>query len=162
MLLIVIGLPGTGKSTVSKYLAERFNAKILNADKFRQKLFKIDPEQKDQIFPKSQRDAPYHAIFLEAKKLIKAGHKIIIDAALYSNKLVSEARSICQNSKVLQVVCPENLVKKRLEKRMNSTPYSAGIKVHEFMKSITENISDVDLVIDTSSDWKKLLEEKLP
>jgi len=156
MLIIVIGLPGTGKSTVSKYLAEKLNTIILNADEFRAKLFNINSSEKDKIFPDSQRDAPYYAMFLEAANLIKKGSNVIIDAALYSNELVDKAKSITNNSRVIQTVCPEEIVKKRLRERMKGGEYSAGVKVYEFMKSLTEDIS-ADIVLDTSLDWKELI-----
>jgi len=42
MLYIVIGLTGTGKSSVAKTLAQKTKAVVLNADEFRQALFSID------------------------------------------------------------------------------------------------------------------------
>ncbi len=160
MIYIVIGLPGTGKSSVAEFLAKEYNAEHLNADEFRQGLFKIDPSKKDQVFPEEWRDIPYRAIFLATRLLIKRNINVVIDAALYSNSLVSEARSIAPSSKVIQVVCPEDIAKKRLENRMHkSKMYVAGPHVYDFMKSITEEIKDVDFIVDTTKDWKSQLKD---
>lgn len=160
MLYVVIGLTGTGKSSVAKILAQKNDAVVLNADEFRQALFNIDSSKKDQVFPEEWRDIPYKAIFLTALFLIKRAVNVVIDAGLYSNKLVSEARSIAKNSKVIQVICPEEITKARLiERCKKSKKYSAGPKVHDLMKGLTEKIADVDYTIDTSSDWATQLKE---
>ena len=146
----MIGLTGTGKSSVASKLAQKNKAVVLNADEFRQALFSIDPFKKDQVFPEAWRDIPYKAIFLTARFLVKQKVNVIIDAGLYSNDLVSEARSIAKNSKVIQIVCPEKIAKARLVERCKkSKNYSAGPKVYDLMKSLTEKIDDVDYIIDT-------------
>src|SRR3989338_8914980 len=153
MLYIVIGLTGTGKSSVAKMLALKNQAVILNVDEFRQALFSIYPSKNDQVFPEEWRNIPYKAIFLTARFLIKQNVNVVIDAGLYSKKLVSEARSIAKNSKVIQVICPEEIAKARLMERCKkSKNYSAGPKVCDLMKQLTERIDNVDYIIDTSAE----------
>jgi len=160
MLYILIGLPGTGKSFVAQLLAKKYKAVVLNADEFRQRLFNIDSSKKDQIFPEEWRDIPYRAIFLAAQFLIGAGINVIIDAALYSNVLVSEARAITRNSKVIQTVCSEEVAKERLKTRMDkSKKYSAGPQVYDHMKLMTAKIINVGHIIDTSEDVELQLRE---
>ncbi len=160
MLYILIGLPCTGKSFVAQLLAKKHKAVVLNADEFRQSLFNIDPSKKDQIFPEEWRDIPYRAIFLAAKFLINAGINVVIDAALYSNDLVSEASAITKNSKVIQTTCSEEVAKERLRKRIDkSKKYSAGPQVYDHMKLMTAKVRNIDYVIDTSEDVELQLRE---
>jgi len=108
---------------------------------------------------KKQRDFPYKAIFLIAKQLIGHNINVIIDAALYSNKLVSEARLVTSESKVIQVICSESVTKKRLKERVSKSDniYSAGPRVYDFMKSITEKITGIDYTVDTSKEIEQQL-----
>ena len=59
MLHIVTGLPGSGKTEVSKYLARKLNAVVINTDEIRDKLFPHEgrneigdftPEQLKQVY----------------------------------------------------------------------------------------------------------------
>jgi dephospho-CoA kinase len=69
----------------------------------------------------------YKAMFIATKYLLKNKINVIIDAALYSNKLVKEAKKLSNKSKVIQVICPEKLVKERLQRRVKKSgqKYSA-------------------------------------
>ncbi len=152
MLFIVIWLPGAGKSTLSKLIQKKYNATILNTDEFRKFIFNINPREKDNIYPEAIQDMSYKAMFIATKYLLKNKINVIIDAALYSNKLVKEAKKLSNKSKVIQVICPEKLVKERLQRRVKKSgqKYSAWIKVYEYMKAKTEIITGIDVVFDTS------------
>jgi len=160
-LLIVIGFPGSGKSTVSKILAEKYKAEILDADEFWKGLLDIDEKKKDQVFPEEQQGLAYKGMFLAAKYLLKNNINVVIDAALWSNDLVDKARALAKDAKVIQVICPENLLKRRITKRVKKSgdKYSAGLKVYEYLKNKTEVIKDIDYVIDSSKDLESQLKE---
>ena len=132
----------------------------MNTDEFRRAIFHIDESKKDQIFPQEWRDVPYRAIFIAAKKLLQNNINVVIDAALYNQKIVDEARSLSQESKLIKLICPEALTKQRLEDRVakSGAVYSAGPKVYDYVKSFTEDIPGVDLVVDTSKELGSQLE----
>jgi len=52
-----------------------------------------------QVFPEEWKDIPYRSIFLTAQHLLKQDIPVVINAALYSNELVSESTRTCQGFK---------------------------------------------------------------
>jgi len=59
MIIVVFGLPGTGKSFLSKILSEKLNAKYLNTDIIRKKFNKegkYSQEDKEFVYQKLKED----------------------------------------------------------------------------------------------------------
>ena len=70
--ILVMGLPGAGKTTLSKYLVEKLNAGWLNADEIRKRFNDWDFSEEGRI-----RQAKRMAEF--ALKLKAEGHYVIAD-----------------------------------------------------------------------------------
>ena len=80
LLIIVLGLPGTGKSTFAKALAKKIKAAHLNTDKIRARLGlrgKYDQETKSMI---------YQQMLSLARMKLKDNHQVIIDGTFSSNE----------------------------------------------------------------------------
>lgn len=80
-MVMITGLPGTGKSTFAKALAEAIGAKHLNTDIIRDALGKrgqYDPDTKATIYAEMLR---------QTAVLIEHGSSIIIDGTFYQKKL---------------------------------------------------------------------------
>ena len=152
MLYIIRGLPGTGKSTISQFLARKYDAIVLSLDDIRKDFFDVDPGVKDAVFPNEKVDEMYADLFASARNLIKQGINVIIDATLYAKTLVDEARAITPESKLIQIICPEEETLRRIRERFETSgdKYVAGQQVYEHVKSRTEMIHDPDVTIDTS------------
>lgn len=152
IVIIVCGLPGVGKTTLVKDLAPRMSAVILSTDKIRKELI---PRPK---YDWKDRKLIYDIVILFAKYLSKAGVNCILDATLIKERSRQEIKKeldlITKNIHIIECVCPEDIIIKRLRRRRNN--YSdADISVYKKMKKIYEPVKEKHITVDTSKISKK-------
>ena len=111
MQIIVAGLPGTGKTTISKQVAKELNAEILRTDEIR----------KNNEFSEKEKKTVYEKMLSIAEKELKKNKNIILDATFYKKKFRSKAKKIAERNKtenyLIEVTCSEKALKKRINKR---------------------------------------------
>ena len=123
-LIIMAGLPGTGKTTTAKKLAEKLDYKYLSQNDVRREhgMKKMPKSQ-----PLVQRD-----IDRRIHEALQGGEGIIIDAAnRYGHRrhqLYGVASSLGKNVLVLECVCSEEEAKRR----MRSRPKGDGLVVDAY------------------------------
>ena len=153
-LIVVSGLPGTGKSFFCRKLAERLPFLILTSDSLRRALFptpQYDEQENKRLFS---------ACHVLIEELLEKGIPVIFDATnllehhreyLYRAAERAGARLI-----LVWVEAPPEVVRQRLLAReVAAVPESdsqAGWQVYNKMKPRTEKISRNHLVVDTSRD----------
>lgn len=153
-LIVVSGLPGTGKSFFCRKLAERLPFLILTSDSLRRALFptpQYDEQENRRLFS---------ACHVLIEELLEKGIPVIFDATnllehhreyLYRAAERAGARLI-----LVWVEAPPEVVRQRLLAReVAAVPDSdsqAGWQVYNKMKPRTEKISRNHLVVDTSRD----------
>lgn len=152
IVIIVCGLPGVGKTTLVKDLAPRMRAVILSTDKIRKELI---PRPK---YDWKERKLIYDILILLAKYLSNAGVNCILDATLIKERSRQEIKKeldlITKNIHIIECVCPEDIIIKRLRRRRNN--YSdADISVYKKMKKIYEPVKGKHITVDTSKISKK-------
>lgn len=79
VLLFVCGLPGSGKSTLSAAISDRWNIVLLNSD-FVHDAFDTDDRSSEDYL--ARRDQLYEAIYRTAFENIAIGNNVLIDAPL--------------------------------------------------------------------------------
>lgn len=152
VLVIVSGLPGTGKSFFCRRLAEKLPAIILESDALRRVLF----PQMDYSQTESMR--LFKAIRLLAERLLRRGFCIIIDATnlseCYRQYFYSIAERLDVKLVVVSVEAPPLLVKERLAVRLGNPGErsAADWAVYMKMKPSVEKIARKHYVVDTSRD----------
>jgi hypothetical protein len=152
VLVVVSGLPGTGKSFFCRRLAERLPSVILESDALRRMLF----PQADYSQAESTR--LFKAIRLLAKRLLRKGFCIIIDATNLSERYREYFYSIAERLDVkliiVSVKAPPLLVKERLAGRSGNLDgkSEADWQVYMKMKSSVEKITRKHYAVDTSRD----------
>ncbi len=83
MLIIVCGLPGTGKTTLAKALAKRFSAVHISSDLIRKEMMArptYRPEEKARV---------YEELVARVAELLEGGKSVIADATFYRRSLRS-------------------------------------------------------------------------
>lgn len=158
MLLLVCGLPGTGKSVIAKALCKKINATILTTDIIRKQLFnkpKYTEEEKGLV---------YKVLFLLTDYLLANKMNCILDGTFYKKELRLQAKKITEKNKtklkIIECVCPQALVFERIRKRIKTGDASdADFRIYREIKKSFEPIKEKHLVIDTSKSLKELERE---
>lgn len=153
-LIVVSGLPGTGKSFFCRKLAQELRFPILASDALRKALFPIphyDERENKRLFS---------ACHVLIEELLRKGIPIIFDATnllehhreyLYRAAERGGAKLI-----LVWVDAPPEVVRQRIVAREKGTipqyDSSAGWEVYSRMKPRREKISRNHIVVDTSQD----------
>lgn len=161
MLVIVCGLPGVGKTTLSKKLAPLINAIVLSTDKIRKDLI-VSP-----TYEKEERKLIYDVMILLAKYLHSSGTNCILDATFNREESrVDVKKKLGIHDKdffVIECTCPEEVIIPRLRERKDD--YSdAGVDVYQKMKKIYESVKGEHITVDTTLDPQinaKLVSKKI-
>lgn len=159
MLILICGLPATGKSTVARRLAKLTRAELLRTDAIRKRII-LKPS-----YSKKEKNTVYRTVFLLADYLIKNGVDVIIDGTFYTESLRREAQEIAKRRGarffLVETSCPEKLVLERLKRRKRSlrSLSDADLEVYYKIKKIFEPITEEHITVETAWDIKKAVNE---
>ena len=153
-LIVVSGLPGTGKSFFCRKLAEKLPFLILASDALRRVLFpspQYDEQENKRLFS---------ACHVLIEELLRKGVPVIFDATNllehHREYLYRAAERAGAKLMLVWVEAPPEVVRQRLLARERTTvpqcDSEAGWEVYNRMKSRREKISRNHLVVDTSQD----------
>jgi predicted kinase len=113
MVIIVAGLPGSGKSYFAERLSERFNALYLSSDKLRKKIFR------DINYSQDEKLAVYEKLLSEALKSENIKRNVVLDGTFYKKIIREKFRSAFSkiNQKVIfiEIRAESELIKDRLK-----------------------------------------------
>ncbi|MEE8358331.1 MAG: AAA family ATPase [Candidatus Hydrothermarchaeales archaeon] len=161
MLVLICGLPATGKSNLTRSLARKMKAQILNTDIVRKELFE-KPAYSDE-----EKELVYDVTFLIARYLLTNRRNVIIDGTFYKKRLRDRMREIARDVgtrfKIVECVCPEDVIRKRMARRAERkvTLSDADLEVYEKIKAEFEPIEEDHIVVHTDRYYKENLEYML-
>jgi predicted kinase len=158
-LIVVSGLPGTGKTYFCNRLAERLPSIVLESDVLRKTLFSppsYSAKESSQLF---------RAIHRLIHKLLVKGIPLILDATNLSERnreyLYSIADRLDAKLVLVRVEAPPEVVRQRLEARREKpeNKSDAGWSTYRRMKYSVEKIRRNHYAVDTSRDITPVLDK---
>jgi predicted kinase len=155
LIIVICGLPGTGKTFLSNKLSSYVNATVLSTDKIRKELFE------KPSYTQWERTLIYDVLFLLAKYLHSSGISCILDGTFNMEKSRSEVKEILNlrddQFHIIECKCPEDIILTRLLLRKDD--YSdANVSIYLKMKKIYEPVRQNHLTINTAKPIDKIIE----
>jgi predicted kinase len=167
MIVLMAGLPGTGKTTLARELAASTSGRVLSKDEVRHALF-----APDEIEYSSRQDDFCLQVMLEtAAYLLQRDpkRKLFLDGRPFSRRyqienVVNATAALHQSWRIFECVCPEEIARQRLEQQSTSAAHPAGnrdFQLYLEVKSRFEAITLPKKLIDTSQPLPDCIEQAL-
>ncbi len=159
VLVVISGLPGTGKTFFSSKLAEKLPFVILESDALRKSLFP------NPAYTQKESAALFRYIYLLIERLLGQGIPIILDATNLSESNRERLYNIADRMKarlvIVSIKAPPDIVRERLLKRATSGEgkSDADWSIYLKMKPSVEKIRRKHYVVDTSRNITPVLEK---
>lgn len=156
MIVLMAGLPGTGKSTLVRELATRTGGRVLSKDQFRHAIFTTN-----EIEYSSRQDDFCQNLMLETAKYLfmrDPARFIFLDGRTFSRRyqidhVLQAADSFHQQWRILECTCSEGAAKKRIEEQLSLGQHPAenrNFQLYLDVRARFEKITLPKTVIDTN------------
>ncbi len=115
MLIIVMGLPGSGKSYFAQRLAERLEATYLGSDSVRKSMNALGRYTQDDKL------LVYNQLYTLADEALKKNEPVVVDATFYLEQLREQFVTLAKTHEtavcLILIAAPEALIKERLARK---------------------------------------------
>lgn len=161
MLILVCGLPATGKSTFANNLAKKIDAAVLRTDVIRKELLERPR------YSEEEKELVYKVTFLLAKYLLRANQNVIIDGTFYKKRLRQRVYNLAKETfsrlHIIECICPERVIRARMRRRPRNIyePSDADFDIYKKIKEQYEPIKREHIVIDTSKSFNQNIKKAL-
>src|ERR1700689_4595925 len=167
MIVLMAGLPGTGKTTLARELAGRTSGRVVSKDEVRHALF-----AEGEIEYSSQQDDFCQQVMLEtAGYLLRrdAGRIVFLDGRTFSRRYQIEnvlhaAASLHQSWCILECVCADDIARGRLHEQSALGAHPASNRNFELYLQVKARFEAITLpktVIDTGQPLQSCIEQSL-
>ncbi len=148
MIILVFGLPGTGKTYFSERLSNEIGAVHINTDMVRKNLHfegHYDEKTKQQV---------YNELIKHVQREIKKGSDVLIDGTFHRNdrrlQVKHAAEEMNQQLYIIEMKAGEEIIKKRMKK--NRKYSEADFGVYSELKSEFEPANDKHLKLQSDDE----------
>jgi hypothetical protein len=131
MIIVVLGLPGSGKSYFAEKLSDRLGAVYLNSDQIRDSLGargKYTAEDKMSI---------YRAMAENTGQALDAGKRVVVDGTFYLHTMINLFMKLAKTHAApiwfIRIEADESMIKSRLAKPriLSEADYNVYLKIKE-------------------------------
>jgi adenylylsulfate kinase len=161
MLILMAGLPGSGKSTLSRALAAQLGGTVIDKDRIRAALF--DPG--DIEYSTEQDEFCMRVMLKVAGYILRKDppRRVFLDGRTFSrryqlDRATGYAEAIGQPWRILECVCSDETARKRLEDDRAHVAANRDFNLYLQVKARFEEITLPKTVIDTDQPLQSCLE----
>lgn len=126
-LILVSGLPGTGKTSLAHELSSRLGTVVISSDLVRKELAGLSPDEhryesyEGGIYSPEFTLKTYREMLARARNMLETGRSVIVDATFRKRERRVEFSRLAQEMGaefwVVEARCPEEVVRERLKGR---------------------------------------------
>lgn len=167
MIVLMAGLPATGKSTLARELARRTAGRVLSKDEVRHALL-----LPTEIEYSTQQDDFCLQLMLKAAGYLLSRvpkQRIFLDGRPFSRRyqienVLAAANSLHQSWRVVECICSDATARERLESDVKMGSHPAGNRNYRLyleVKARFEAISHPKIVIDTDQPLEACIRQAL-
>jgi adenylylsulfate kinase len=161
MLILMAGLPGTGKSTLSRILAADLGGTVIDKDHIRAALF--DPSD---IEYSSEQDEFCMRIMLKVAGYLfrkDPDRKVFLDGRTFSrryqlDRATGYANALSQPWRILECICSDESARRRLESNPAHPAINRDYGLYLAVKARFEEITLPKAVIDTDQPLERCVD----
>jgi predicted kinase len=146
MIVIVFGLPGSGKSYFAERLAKMIGAEYVNSDRLRREMFS------KRTYTPEEKNAVYIAMRAKMKIAVSQKKSIVLDATFHRAKTRAPFISDAGHEKIvfMEVKTDEKIVRDRLN---HVRPDSeADFEIYQLIKNQWEPLKGERLLLESTND----------
>ncbi len=146
VLAVVCGLPGVGKSTVARAIADRVGATVLRTDVIRKELFA------DPAYTAEETVTVYDELLTRAFDHLDVGESVVLDATFKTGERRVQARDLATQVgarfRLVRVECDEAVLERRIQARDGVS--DADLDVHLEFRDRFDPVELDHVVVDNS------------
>lgn len=147
MIIIVFGLPGSGKSFFASRLAEKIGAKYVNSDRVRKELFTV------RNYSEKEKGMVYDKMLQEMKEAAEENKHLILDATFHkkeTRKLFTDQWKGEGEIKFIEVQADEEIIRERLQKEREFS--DADFEVYKLIRGQNEPLAESHLILQSTNE----------
>lgn len=146
MIIIVFGLPGSGKSFFASQLARKLKAGYMNSDELRRELFTV------RTYTEEEKMVVYEKMREKMNNALEHNFTLVLDGTFYKESIRNKFREEVADKNELtfiEVTASESVIRSRLKK---PRPVSeADYEVYKKLKDQWEPMKEEHLVITSTN-----------
>lgn len=146
MIIIVAGLPGSGKSYFASRLATILHAVYLSSDQVRKQ------QQTEPDYSASAKKAIYNILLAQMTECLRQKKDVVLDGTFYSSRIrqaFREAASGRAQLHMIEISTPESVIEQRLKHPRSDS--DADYSVYLLLREMWEPILEDHLLLRSSS-----------
>jgi predicted kinase len=146
MVVIVFGLPGSGKSYFATALAKQLHAEYVNSDRLRKEMFPV------RKYSDEEKMAVYEKMRQLMNDAINGGKDIVLDATFHKEAVRSRFRADVKEKnqlRFIEVKAKGKLIRDRLAKPRAFS--EADFKIYKILKAEWEPMKEHHLVLESNN-----------